>query len=49
MANNTTMEIDSKIIVLNGQKYIVYLKRVNVKLNKAGENKTVVKAFVKKI
>ena len=42
-------KLDSKIVALNGQKYLVYLKRVNVKLSKAGKNKTAIKAFVRKL
>jgi hypothetical protein len=41
-------KLDSKIITLNNQKYLVYLKRVAVRESKEGKNKTI-RAFVKKV
>jgi hypothetical protein len=41
--------IDSKIIILNNVKYLVYLKRVIVKANKQRKNGTTIKAFVKRL
>jgi len=40
--------VDSKIVVLNNERYLVYLKRVAVKSSK-DEPRFAVKAFVKKI
>ena len=42
-------KLDSKIVVLNNQKYLVYLKRVGVKVSKEGNHQTMVRAFVKKL
>ncbi len=44
-----TEKLDSKIIVLNNKKYVVYLKRVAVRESKERENRTAIKAFVKKL
>ena len=41
--------LDSKIVVLNNSKYLVYLKRVNVKAGKKGEGRQVLRAFVRKV
>ena len=41
--------IDSKIVVLNNEKYIVYLKQVTVREGKNGEINTAIKAFVKRL
>lgn len=40
--------IDSEIVILNNEKYIVYLKQVPVRESKEGEIKTIIRAFVKK-
>ena len=40
--------IDSEIIILNNQKYLVYLKSVPVRETKQGR-KEIVRAFVKKL
>ena len=42
-------KLDSKIVVLNNEKYLVYLKRVMVKANKERKNGTAIRAFVKKV
>jgi len=42
-------KLDSKIVVLNSQKYRVYLKRVMVRSSREGKNGTTIRAFVKKI
>jgi hypothetical protein len=42
-------KLDSKIIALNNQKYLVYLKRVAVREGKDREIKTIIRAFVKKL
>ena len=41
--------IDSKIVELNNEKYIVYLKQVPVRKGKNGEINTAIRAFVKKL
>ena len=41
--------IDSEIVMLNNEKYIVYLKQVPVRKGKNGETNIAIKAFVKKI
>ncbi len=41
--------IDSEIVVLNNEKYRVYLKQVPVRKGKNGEINTIVRAFVKKL
>ncbi len=41
--------IASEIVILNNEKYIVYLKQVPVRKGKNGENNTIIRAFVKKI
>ena len=41
--------IDSEIVVLNNEKYLVYLKQVPVRKGKNGETNTAVRPFVKKI
>jgi hypothetical protein len=41
--------IDSKTVYLGGRMYLVYLKEVNVRINKDGNNKTTIRAFVKEI
>jgi hypothetical protein len=40
--------IDSKIVELGNERYLVYLKNVNVKESNRGKGKTV-RAFVRKI
>ena len=40
---------DSKVVMLNGREYVVYLKEVNVKLSKDGNRKTVIRAFVREL
>ena len=40
---------DSEIVVLNNEKYRVYLKNVPVREGRNGEAKTITRAFVKKI
>ena len=41
--------IDSEIVVLDNEKYLVYLKQVPVRKGKNGETNTIVRPFVKKI
>ena len=41
--------IDSEIVVLNNEKYLVYLKQVPVRKGKNGEINTIVRAFVKRL
>ena len=41
--------VDSKVVVLNGREYVVYLKEVNVKLSKSGEHRTAIRAFVREL
>ncbi len=42
--------IDSEIVMLNNEKYIVYLKEVATKIAKGGKPEaTTIRAFVKKI
>ena len=41
--------IDSEIVVLNNEKYMVYLKSVPVRKGKNGEINTAIKAFVKRL
>ena len=41
--------IDSEIVVLENEKYIVYLKQVPVREGKKGEINTTIRAFVKKM
>ncbi len=42
--------IDSEIVILNNQKYLVYLKEVATKIAKGGKAEaTTIRAFVKKI
>lgn len=41
-------KLDSEIVILNDQKYLVYLKRVLVKASKEGKNEAI-RAFVKKL
>ena len=41
--------IDSEIVVLNNEKYLVYLKQVPVRKGKNGETNTIVRAFVKRL
>ena len=41
--------IDSEIVMLNNEKYIVYLKQVPVRKGKNGEINTAIKAFVKRL
>ena len=41
-------KLDSEIVMLNNQKYLVYLKRVMVKASKEGKNQ-IIRAFVKKL
>ena len=41
--------IDSEIVVLDNEKYTVYLKQVPVRKGKNGETKTIIRAFVKKL
>ena len=41
--------MDSEIVVLNNDKYLVYPKQVPVRKGKKGEINTAIKAFVKKI
>ena len=41
--------LDSKVVVLNGREYIVYLKDVNVKLSKDGKHRTVPRAFIREL
>ncbi len=41
--------IDSEIVILNNEKYLVYLKQVPVRKGKNGEINTAVRPFVKKI
>jgi len=40
--------IDSKIVVLNNEKYLVYLKSVPVKESREGR-KEIIRAFVKRL
>ena len=40
--------IDSKVVVLNNETYLVYLKRVPVRESKEGKRE-IIRAFVKKI
>ena len=46
---NKMEKLDSKIVALNNSKYLVYLKRVNVKAGKKGEGRQVLRAFVRKV
>ena len=46
---NKMEKLDSKIVALNNSKYLVYLKRVNVKAGKKGNIEQVLRAFVRKI
>jgi len=41
--------IDSEIVMLNDERYIVYLKQVPVRKGKNGETKTIIRAFVKRL
>ena len=41
--------IDSEIVVLDNEKYTVYLKQVPVRKGKNGETKTIIRAFVKRL
>ena len=41
--------IDSEIVILNNEKYLVYLKQVPVRKGKNGEINTIVRPFVKKL
>jgi len=41
--------LESKIVLLGNEKYLVYLKRVKVKSSKEGKNGTIIRAFVKKL
>jgi len=41
--------IDSEIVVLENEKYIVYLKQVPVREGKEGKINTAIRAFVRKI
>ena len=41
--------IDSEIVVLNNEKYLVYLKQVPVRKGKEGKINTAIKAFVKRL
>ncbi len=41
--------IDSEIVVLNNEKYLVYLKRATVRESKDREIKTIIRAFVKQL
>ena len=41
--------IDSEIVMLDNEKYLVYLKQIPVRKGKNGENNTAIKAFVKKV
>lgn len=42
--------IDSEIVILNNQKYLVYLKEVATKIAKGGKPEaTTIRAFVKKM
>lgn len=42
-------KLNSKIVVLDGQRYLVYLKQVMVKEGKGGKKGTTIKAFVKRL
>lgn len=41
--------VDSKVVMLDGREYVVYLKEVNVKLSKNGKRGTAVRAFVREL
>ena len=41
--------IDSEIVVLNNEKYLVYLKSVPVRESKDRKTKTIIRVFVKKL
>ncbi len=42
-------KLDSEIVILNNEKYLVYLKRVKVKARKNRKGETKIKAFVRKV